>query len=84
LSFLCFQQQDASLHIIISPADAIKVIELGWGERFGLAGRKCLIGNLAGCVAPKGWVFAYHPRDEKEVAVVKSIIKAGVMYALDG
>ena len=81
LSLWC-QQQDASLHVILSPADAATVIEKGWGERFGWAGRACISGRLKGVTAPAGWVLVYSPRDEEELAVVKKIIKAGVAYAL--
>lgn len=66
----------------MSPVDAAAVVEKGWGERFGWAGRYCFNGRLKGKVHPPGMVLVYSPRDEEELAVVKKIIKAGVAYAL--
>lgn len=66
----------------MSPADAATVIEKGWAERFGWAGRASINGRLKGKTLPAGWVLVYSPRDEGELAVVKSIIKAGIAYSL--
>lgn len=75
-------QQDASLHVILSPADAATVIENGWAGRFGWAGRAAINGRPKGKVLPAGWILVYSPRDERELGIVSSIIKAGVAYAL--
>ncbi len=63
---------DGSMHIILSPADTKEVIEKGWGELHGLAGQ----GRAA-----KTYMMIYSPRDEKELAITKLILKAAVKYA---
>lgn len=57
---------DNSLHVWMSEADARKVVETGWGERFPLG------------FVSKGWVMIYAPRSGEEVDVVVGIVRAGV------
>lgn len=70
--------------MLLSPADAITVVEKGWGERFGLCGHTMRVGRLVGRIVPDGYCLVYCPRNESEVNTVKSIIQAGVEYALKG
>lgn len=59
---------DNSLHVWLSEADARKVIEAGWGQRFPLT------------FVDKGWTMVYAPRTDEELEVVESIVRAGVAY----
>jgi hypothetical protein len=59
---------DNSLHVWLSEADARKVIEAGWGLRFPLT------------FVHKGWTMVYAPRNDEELEVVESIVKAGVAF----
>ncbi|KAH8705565.1 hypothetical protein BGW36DRAFT_393147 [Talaromyces proteolyticus] len=78
---------DHSVHVILSPADAKKVIEANWGQRHALSGAKVLFGTFE-----LPWVFAipstylliYAPRSEEEVKVVMEIVKGGVRYMTGG
>jgi hypothetical protein len=59
---------DNSLHVWISDTDARKVIESGWGQRFPLK------------FVSSGWIMVYAPRNEKELEVVESIVKAAAAW----
>lgn len=63
---------DGSMHMILSPTDAAKVIEAGWGELHGLAG---FMNRL-----PVSYTFVYAPRDEQEIEVVKQLLDAAVAH----
>ena len=58
-----------SLHVWLSERDARAVVEGGWGARFPPLER-----------VPPGWVFVYAPRDEGEMDIVESIVKAAVRW----
>lgn len=60
-----------SLHVWLSQADARKVVESGWGERFPL--------SAMGMLHP-GLTFVYAPKSMEDVDVIEEIIKAGVAY----
>ncbi|KAK4495274.1 hypothetical protein PRZ48_013603 [Zasmidium cellare] len=60
-----------SLHVWLSQADARKVVESGWGERFPL--------SAMGMLHP-GLTFVYAPRSMDDVDIIEEIIKAGVAY----
>ncbi len=64
---------DGSMHMILSPSDTKTVMEQGWGELHGLAGKG---GSMA-----KTYLMIYAPRDEKELAVIKKLLEAAVKYA---
>lgn len=57
-----------SLHVWLSEADARKVVEADWGQRFPLA------------FVDKGWTLVYAPRNHDEIDVVETIVKAGVAW----
>lgn len=63
---------DGSMHMVLSPSDAVKVIEAGWGELHGLAG---FMGRL-----PVSYTFVYAPRSEQEVEVVSQLLHAAVAH----
>jgi len=71
-----------SAHVVLSPRDAKRVIDAGWGQLHPLAGVKA---NkvLRGRMLPKCYVLLYTPRDENEIAVLLEIIKASVGYMTD-
>lgn len=62
---------DNSLHVWLSQADARKVVESGWGERFPL--------GAMGMLHP-GMTFVYAPRSMADLIVIEEIIKAGVAF----
>lgn len=63
---------DGSMHMVLSPTDAAKVIEAGWGELHGLAG---FMNRL-----PVSYTFVYAPRDEREIDVVRQLLDAAVAH----
>ena len=64
---------DGSMHMILSPTDAITVLETGWGERHPLAGD---YPNM-----PLTYVFVYSPRTIEEADVIRQILEAAASYA---
>ncbi|EMD01005.1 hypothetical protein BAUCODRAFT_53431, partial [Baudoinia panamericana UAMH 10762] len=70
---------DGSMHLTLHPADASIVLKAGWGERHPLAR-----GGWFEQFVPAGFVMIYAPRDEKEVEVVLSIVKAAAWFVGGG
>lgn len=64
-------ESDGSAHVILSPADAARVIELGWGERHPLCGVP-LLG------IPVTYLMIYAPRDDTEVRVFRQVLQAAI------
>lgn len=64
---------DGSMHMTLSPSDAKKVIEAGWGELHSLAGEDGVL--------PATYMMIYSPRNKEENAVAEQILKAAVKYA---
>lgn len=69
---------DGSMHLNLHPADIKTVVEAGWGERHPLA-RENWWWNLI-CPVPAGLTLVYSPRDEKELEVMKDVIKAAAWW----
>jgi hypothetical protein len=69
---------DGSMHLNMHPADVKTVVEAGWGERHPLA-RENWWWNLI-CPVPAGLTLVYSPRDEKELEVMKDVIKAAAWW----
>ena len=63
---------DGSMHMILSPSDAICVVERGWGELHGCAGRALGL--------PATYTLVYAPRDPTELAIVRSLLDAATCY----
>ena len=65
---------DGSWHVVLAPADALRVCRLGWAER----------GPPIVCqgMGPVGWIFVYAPRNETELTALKAILRAAVLFAL--
>lgn len=63
---------DGSMHMILGPTDAGRVIERGWGERHGLAG------IAAGL--PLTYMLIYAPLDAGHVTAIDQILAAAVTY----
>ncbi len=64
---------DNSMHMVLSPSDAVAAIEMGWAERHGLAG---LAVGL-----PPTYVMVYSPRDQEDLTVIKDLLEAAIAYA---
>lgn len=60
---------DGSLHLWLSEADARKVIEACWGQRFCLP------------MVQKGWTMVYAPRNEEELAIIERFVRASIQWA---
>jgi hypothetical protein len=63
---------DKSFHVHLDPSDAKLLIERGWAEWFGLAGK---VGK------PHGTVFVYAVRGEEELDVLDKIWEAAEAFA---
>jgi hypothetical protein len=63
---------DHSLHLVLPPAVASRVVEAGWAEQHPVA-RRGLITS--------GAVLVYAPRDEEEAELVSRIVTASFEYA---
>ena len=63
---------DGSMHMIFTEADAKRVIEAGWGERHPLAGVRPRL--------PTTYIYIYPPRDDVEVLIVESLLKAAIKH----
>jgi Family of unknown function (DUF5519) len=61
---------DGSMHMILSPSDAARVIEQGWGELHSLSGRLGLL--------PASYTFVYAPRNAQDLQVVEAILLAAI------
>ena len=64
---------DHSIHMILSPRDAVAVIKAGWGERHGLAGIALDL--------PVNYVLVYAPRGRDDLAVIGQLLEAAIRYA---
>lgn len=53
---------DYSAHVVLSPQDAKKVIDSGWGQLHPLAGRR-ILKRMVGIMVPREYVLLYAPRD---------------------
>jgi hypothetical protein len=69
---------DGSMHLNMHPADIKIVVEAGWGERHPLA-RENWLWNLV-CPVPAGLTLVYSPREEKELEVMKDVVKAAAWW----
>ncbi|MEU0387338.1 luciferase domain-containing protein [Streptomyces chartreusis] len=63
---------DGSMHMILSPSDAVTALEAGWAERHPLAG---MYGE------PLTYLMVYSPRSPEEADVVGQLLDAAVGYA---
>jgi Family of unknown function (DUF5519) len=67
-----------SMHLNMHPADVKTVVEAGWGERHPFAHENWWW-NLI-CQVPARFTLLYGPRDEKELEVMKDVIKAAAWW----
>ncbi|KAF2017468.1 hypothetical protein BU24DRAFT_151604 [Aaosphaeria arxii CBS 175.79] len=70
---------DGSLHVTLHPSDCKAVIEAGWGQRHPLSGVR-LLQTLLGLSLPISYVVIYAPRDEAEIEIAITIVKASIEY----
>lgn len=63
---------DGSMHMIFSAADAVTVIDAGWGERHPLAGVRPEL--------PDTYIYVYPPRDDTELEVVARLLDASIAH----
>lgn len=61
---------DGSLHLILSPSDAITVLSARWGERHPLAGMPPGL--------PLTYVLVYPPRDKPGASIVAQLPEAAI------
>jgi hypothetical protein len=65
---------DNSMHMILSPSDAVAALEMGWAERHGLAG--VAVG------LPATYVMVYSPRHQEDLMVIEELLEAAIAYAI--
>ena len=65
---------DNSMHMVLSPSDAVAAIAMGWAERHTLAG--IAVG------LPPTYVMVYSPRTQADLVVIEELLKAAIAYAL--
>ena len=63
---------DGSMHMILSPSDAVCAIENGWAELHGLAGRSMGL--------PANYLMVYAPQTEADIRVVERLLAAAIAY----
>lgn len=66
---------DGSMHMPLHPTDAQAVFDAGWGEKHPLAR-----GGYFERYVPVAFVMVYAPRDESEVEIVMSIVRAAAWF----
>ncbi|KAJ5154775.1 uncharacterized protein N7500_010214 [Penicillium coprophilum] len=73
---------DHSVHMILAPADCIKVIEAGWGQRHAFSGTSAMTFLSLGTRPdiPAEYVLIYAPRTEAEIETVMQIVSASVEF----
>lgn len=72
---------DNSLHVVLSPTDAKKIIDAGWGQRHALAGWRPWGGRLEKIIdIPATYLLIYTPRTEAEIEMVLEIVKAAMRH----
>lgn len=70
---------DYSFHVVLSPADSKEVIEKEWGQRHGLDGVKA-VKKIAGFTIPVNYVLIYAPRNDEEIDLAMSFVKASIAF----
>jgi len=63
---------DGSMHMILSPTDAILAVEAGWAELHGLAGKVMGL--------PMTYLLVYAPQSDADVAVAEQLVRAAIAY----
>lgn len=63
-------QTDYSAHVVLAPKDGVQVIQKGWGQLHGLAGK----------LLPQAYVLLYSPRNDDEIEVLLEIVRASIGY----
>ncbi|KAJ5651262.1 uncharacterized protein N7484_004985 [Penicillium longicatenatum] len=73
---------DFSGHMLLAPADCMKAIEAGWGQRHGFSGRRALSVLSFGTMydLPAEFLLIYAPRNDAEIATFMQIVEAGIKY----
>ncbi|OQD80015.1 hypothetical protein PENANT_c040G05803 [Penicillium antarcticum] len=73
---------DHSVHVLLAPADCIKVIDAGWGQRHAFSGSSAMTYLSLGTRPdiPAEYLLIYAPRTEVEIETVMQIIAAGVKF----
>ena len=69
-------EAEGSSHAILSAADAMLVLDKGWGERHAISGK--------GLGPPLGYIMIFAPRNMREVEIVGIIARAAARYGLEG
>ncbi len=63
---------DGSMHMILSPTDARRVVGRGWGERHGLAGKALGL--------PSTYLLIYAPQEAGDLTILDQILNASIQY----
>ena len=63
---------DGSMHMVLSPRDAVSAVRLGWAELHGLAGRAMKL--------PPTYAMVYAPQSSAEIPVIRKLLRAAIAY----
>ncbi|KAK3215337.1 hypothetical protein GRF29_19g2929602 [Pseudopithomyces chartarum] len=69
---------DGSFHVVLHPADCKKVLERGWGQRHAFSGSN--LNPVLPVNIPVNYLLIYAPRNDAEVEIAITIIRAGIRY----
>ncbi|KAF2712572.1 hypothetical protein K504DRAFT_372262 [Pleomassaria siparia CBS 279.74] len=70
---------DGSIHVSLHPTDCKRVISMGWGQRHALDGI-AVLKKMVGASLPVNYLLIYAPRDEVEIEVAMTIVRASVDF----
>ena len=74
------EEQDGSLHLILSEADAHTLLSQRWGERHLMAGQEIQTKKFGTIRAEPGLVMVYAPRTREEIQTVLQIMTASYQF----
>ena len=63
---------DGSMHMVLSPSDAVSAVQAGWAELHGLAGKAM---NL-----PATYVMVYAPQSSADLPAIRMLLRAAIAY----
>lgn len=69
----CHLHRGGSMHLSLPLDQAKRTLELGWAEWHPLTGQGLL---------PKGLILVYAPRDETELSVIMTLLRASYLFAI--
>lgn len=63
---------DGSMHMVLSPSDAVSAVRSGWAELHGLAGKAMKL--------PPTYVMVYAPQSSADLPLIRTLLRAAIAY----